>query len=67
MDNIQRLREILESLRIDNHYECEDCFYSCPKLGEDYCGISDDECTCGMDENNAKIEEALAILDSMVQ
>src|SRR5690348_4665068 len=30
-----RLRKALEGLR-RGHYECEDCWYSCPKA-EDYC------------------------------
>lgn len=63
METIQRIKEILKYLQKTEHDECEDCFYSCP-LHEDYCGIGD-ECNCGMDENNMKISEALALLKSL--
>ena len=56
----KRLREALESLRETEHYECEDCFYSCPKTGACFKEVPDyAECTCGMDRRNAIIDKAL--------
>lgn len=52
------LREKLEQLR-QSHYECEDCWYSCPK--SDAC--CNDEaasvCNCGADQHNALVDEIL--------
>ena len=56
---IEKLRAVLENLRKKKHYECEDCWYSCPK-SEDYCGEDRrDICTCGMDRINTIIDKAL--------
>lgn len=56
---IERLREALESLRQSEHYECEDCWYSCEKH-PDCCYVGKgSECTCGMDRRNAIIDDAL--------
>ena len=58
---LNMLRETLEKLR-RKHYECEDCFYSCPKSGES-CNDTRNEigkCDCGADEDNALIDAALA-------
>ena len=56
----KRLRIALESLRETKHYECEDCFYSCPKTGACFKEVPDyAECTCGMDRRNAIIDKAL--------
>jgi len=53
------LREKLEELRRP-HYVCDDCWYSCPKSGEEYCGNENpDRCTCGADEHNSIIDEIL--------
>ncbi len=55
-----RLREALETLRITKHYECDDCWFSCPKA-EHYC--NDDGrilCDCGMDRTNKIIDAALS-------
>ena len=46
----------LKELALRNHYECEDCFYACP-VAEEYCGNRGDECDCGADEHNAKVEK----------
>ena len=50
---------LLESKR--KHYVCEDCWYSCPKSGE-CCNEfrKQDECDCGADEWNAKVDAALS-------
>jgi|SRR3989304_2113686 len=55
---VTELEAALESLRVTGHYECEDCYYSCPKHPE-CCGSDDDICTCGADKTNAIIDEAL--------
>lgn len=53
------LREKLEELR-QSHYVCEDCWYSCPKAGDEYCGSEDaDYCNCGADRRNAVIDDIL--------
>jgi predicted nucleic acid-binding Zn-ribbon protein len=46
------------------HYECNDCWYSCPKSGE-CCNdeLPKDECNCGADEHNKKIDELLSLLE----
>ena len=49
----------LKELAIREHYYCEDEWYSCP-LADDGC-LNDDvdpnECDCGADEHNAKVED----------
>ena len=55
----ERLREALKSLRRDSHYECEDCWYSCPKSGECCNDNASDRCTCGADAVNTLIDTAL--------
>lgn len=61
-----KLIQILESLRQTNHYECEDCYYSCP-MNEDYCGGEDrNHCECGLIEDNAKIDKALEIVKNLI-
>ncbi|KKU25461.1 MAG: hypothetical protein UX37_C0022G0025 [Microgenomates group bacterium GW2011_GWA2_46_16] len=48
----------LRSLAIRQHYYCEDCWYSCPKALDGCCDDSQgDECNCGADEENKKIDE----------
>ena len=47
------------------HYYCDDCWYSCPKAMDGCCNdAKGDECTCGADENNKRVEELKAILES---
>jgi len=57
---VQRLRELLVASK-RSHYVCEDCWYSCPKSGE-CCNEfrKQDECDCGADEWNAKVDTALS-------
>lgn len=54
------LRAALVYLR-RSHHSCEDDWYSCPK-SEDGCANDSegDECNCGADKYNAKIDAALA-------
>ena len=63
---LHKMREAIEKLRVHGHYECEDCWYSCPK-SDGYCREGDVymECTCGADEQNAIIDAAIA--DSLRQ
>lgn len=45
------------------HYECEDCWYSCPKSEEGCCNDNmGDDCTCGADTHNALIDALLALI-----
>ena len=63
MSGKERLLEIIESMRRKHHYWVEeDCWYSCP-AHEDYCGEDLHHiCTCGLDEHNAKVDEALRMV-----
>lgn len=53
-------QEFVESLRRTKHDECDDSWYSCPK-SEEGCANEDarDECTCGTDFFNAKLDKFL--------
>lgn len=64
--NIQELIGIVKGFyRSGHNYNDEDCLYSCPKH-EDYCGEGEDEdCHCGLDEHNSKIDDALQIIDNL--
>jgi hypothetical protein len=57
------LRALIESLRRE-HYDCEDCWYSCPKSEGGCCDDAQTGCTCGADAHNARVNEALAHIDS---
>jgi hypothetical protein len=59
---IERLRAALSGLKRP-HLSCEDCWYSCPKSEDGCCNdsIPKDECTCGADAHNARIDAALAV------
>lgn len=57
---VQALREALEGLKRE-HTNCEDCWYSCPKSVDGCCdGSQGDDCNCGADQHNAKIDAALS-------
>lgn len=58
-DTVNVSRELLEQLR-QSHEECDDCWYSCPKSGDCCNEFAGDECTCGADYFNAKIDAMLA-------
>ena len=51
------LLPLLQASRITKHYECEDCYYSCP-ASEDCCREKG-ECTCGKDEWDAAVQKLL--------
>ena len=62
-----RLLMALEKLR-RTHYQCEDCWYSCPKAGEEYCGDRErdgDACNCGADEHNMILDSIITHLKSV--
>ena len=53
----------LKELAMRTHYECEDPWYSCPKSREGT--INDckgDECDCGTEKHNEKVEEICRLL-----
>ena len=57
----QKIKRLSEALRgfatpKQSHYECEDAWYSCPKHEGYAKDDGQDECTCGADEHNAKLE-----------
>ncbi len=57
--DIKALRELLLESKRSHFWVDEDCFYSCPKA-PDYCGNEEtDECTCGAEDWNAKVDVAL--------
>lgn len=58
---LTKLQDAVEGFKNITHSECEDSWYSCPK-SEDGCSndqYSKNECTCGADYWNQKIESAL--------
>lgn len=61
--NVNKIVSKLEELKMTEHYECDDCFYSCP-MHEDYCGEHDrDECTCGLEVYNEKVDEIIRMVN----
>lgn len=52
----------LEELR-RVHRQSEDCWYSCPKSGECCNDNLPDECNCGADEHNAKLDAVIANIE----
>lgn len=62
MSKIERLIQILESLRRVHHYECEDGFYSCPAHPDYFGNDSSRQCNCGLWKDNENVDEALQIV-----
>lgn len=62
------LVELIESMRLVDHYECEgDTYYSCP-MSPDYQGRDDtSRCNCGLIEQNHKIDEAIKIISRLMK
>ena len=61
--DFRRLCEELAKLARCNHYTCEDSWYSCPKSPDGCANDSaGDDCTCGADSHNDKVDELLAIV-----
>ena len=63
-DLLGEVRIVLESLR-RQHDICEDGWYSCPKSSEGCCDDRQpkDQCNCGADTHNKKIDKLLSKLD----
>lgn len=62
---LEKLVEILEWLRQAEHDSCEnDTWYSCP-MHPNYGGNQSKNCLCFFHENNAKVDEALQIVQSL--
>lgn len=64
------LKDLLCQLRemaIESHYYCDDCWYTCPKHPEGCCNDEKpDECDCGAEEHNKKVEKTYsAILEKL--
>ena len=61
MTDYKQLCSELATLAKRDHYYCEDSWYSCPKAeggcADDYQG---DECNCGADAHNAKVDALLS-------
>lgn len=57
----KELKEFIKTECYQTHNYCEDGWYSCPKA-EDGCGNEDEgeDCTCGADKLNEKIDKLLA-------
>lgn len=66
MNNTEQAIEMLKSLK-RNHHTSEDCWYSCPKCEEGCCDDrAGNECTCGADWTNNKIDEIIALLQANI-
>jgi len=50
------------------HYECPDCWYSCPKSPEGCCDDSkeNDKCYCGADEHNKQIDNLITLIRDLI-
>jgi hypothetical protein len=55
------LLHLVEKLR-RTHLVVEDCWYSCPKSGECCNDVSGDQCDCGADQHNARVDSLIAYL-----
>lgn len=55
------LEQAIAALR-QSHAICDDCWYSCPKSGECCNEGAGDECNCGADALNAKVDAILRAL-----
>lgn len=61
-DWVEGLIEALTAAKIA-HYDCEDCWYSCPKSKDGCCDENQgDECNCGANKHNAAIDAVLAAI-----
>jgi hypothetical protein len=63
---IETCKSALVDLRIENHRESEDCWFSCPKSETGCCddSVPKDQCTCGKDRNNQIIDQLLKELNN---
>ena len=65
MTDFRALCAELATLAKREHYYCEDSWYSCPKA-EDKCANDSEgeDCNCGADIHNAKVEAIAAELEA---
>lgn len=59
--------EALRDLAIQNHYECDDRWYSCPSSPEGSADDSKTGCTCGALKHNVKVQELSVKLARLVE
>ena len=53
----------LEGLKEDQHYYCEDTWYSCPEHPEGCANeAAGDECDCGLHVRNARIDKIISYI-----
>jgi hypothetical protein len=67
---IEAMKLALEALENNkqNHYYCEDPWYSCPKHEEGCANEAEgDECNCGADEINAQFDKAITALRQAIE
>lgn len=67
MNKINQLLKTVDSLK-KGHYECDDCWYSCPKSGN--CAddtLDDDECNCGVDRENARLDAIKSMIITLAE
>ncbi len=57
---IEKLRALLRESKRYHRY-CEDGWYSCPKEADGCLDEREDECNCGADEWNTKVDNELGI------
>ena len=61
--NFREMCAELAKLARRDHYRCEDHWYSCPKSPDGCANDSaGDECNCGADSHNDKIDELLSLI-----
>lgn len=56
----------LEGLKL-NHYTCEDAWYSCPKSGECCHDLNGNDCLCGADTHNKKVDKIINFIKVKVK
>ena len=60
MSEIEELIAKLNELKIPHTVVEGDCWYSCPKSGHCCNDLAGDECNCGADKHNARIDSLIA-------
>lgn len=65
--DLRNLVAVLKSYAIKPHYSCEDTYYQCPHYDGDDWNPPDytQECTCGANKHNAKVEELYAEIETL--
>lgn len=60
MNKTDELVAKLKGLKISHVVVEGDCWYSCPKSGECCNDLAGDDCNCGADKYNTKVNELIA-------